>query len=301
LEKEKEAVKKEMERIIQTKQINTPRELAECYLKYKTNKTSELPVIMSISTALEKFYDIFSALPVTKANDDLNRELEEIKISLIDTPLKQGFKKFSKQTANLLKTNYSPSVIKIILQALADFSIAIDFSMKKPKGNRNCLALSSKQLYTKQAKACDDLLLFSFLTLTETEKNTIETIKKRTEGYLKEIKKVSIDPVKEFELQMSSSMGLLSPYDPVEWSKAFRIVLHSNLIVKKQKGRPKDIFFKALQIVIYKYLVLDRPRNVSRYKEWAKKLTASIINEFYKDKGLPNLTTKDIDNALHSS
>lgn len=60
-----------------------------------------------------------------------------------------------------------------------------------------------------------------------------------------------------------------------------------------EKGRPKDMIFKALQFVVFKIL--------QGKVEERKKLAANIINEAYHKLNIPPLTSKSIDNTLHSS
>lgn len=297
MEKEKESAKQVIEHIIQSEPIDTPHKLADCYLTCKKGKPIMLPGMLGTSITVERMLDYADHL---HAKDNLIDGLDELRKSLIYEPVKRRSKKFSPQTAKLLKENYPVTVIKRSIQALDDFSIAIDFSLNK-KSRTNRLPKFFKKIYSEQVEACNTLLSTAFLTLTE--KNTIELIKRTAELGLKEIKEIKLDPVKEFELEwgLAYAMNPLSPdNNPTkyyeEWNKAI-----SKLILRKEKGRPKDIFFKTLQIVIYTFLTESKPKKVKSYKQWAQKLTASIINEFYKDKGLPNLAPKDIDNALHSS
>ena len=71
--------------------------------------------------------------------------------------------------------------------------------------------------------------------------------------------------------------------------------------LKVTEGRPCDFFYKALQIIVFKYL--NKGSNIPIEK--VKHLTAKVINE-YRTKRFPSinlktLTSKDIDNALHST
>ncbi|MDD1778397.1 MAG: hypothetical protein LUQ65_09550, partial [Candidatus Helarchaeota archaeon] len=67
-----------------------------------------------------------------------------------------------------------------------------------------------------------------------------------------------------------------------------------------KKNRPSKLLFKAMQVAIYK--ILSEEGNIP--KEKVKSHTATVINEYLKTHGFPNLADlnpKDIDNALHSS
>ncbi len=69
--------------------------------------------------------------------------------------------------------------------------------------------------------------------------------------------------------------------------------------IKLEVGAPIKLFFKAMQIVVFK--ILSEAGKIR--KEEAKRHAATIINEYLKANGFPNLAnlnSKDIDNALHS-
>jgi hypothetical protein len=72
------------------------------------------------------------------------------------------------------------------------------------------------------------------------------------------------------------------------------------LNTKFKEGRPAKMFFKTMQVVVYRILA-EKGRMA---KEEAKHLTAIIINEYLKEHGIThmaNLDYKDIDNAIHGS
>lgn len=70
--------------------------------------------------------------------------------------------------------------------------------------------------------------------------------------------------------------------------------------VKMRRSRPSILFFKAMQVVIYR--ILTEEGKIRREK--AKGRTAIIINEYLENHNFPhiaNLDSKDIDNAIHSA
>ncbi|MEW6686324.1 MAG: hypothetical protein AB1393_08995 [Candidatus Edwardsbacteria bacterium] len=297
------AVKEEIDTILKepaTKENVIPSDIAYVYNDYTGNIPlsleikidSELPIALKKTTLLEKFVNKMRTLSIVKKHPDLRDEFEKIRNDAIIKPLQEGFEGLSEETTKLLKDNYDEPIRKVVIKACIDFSDAIKFEFE-PDLNTNAKQLKSK--YSRNLKKYKQLLSDPFLI--DLERQIIETIKQSNEFRLKEIREVSIDPVKALELNRRQTIGLLSPYNLVEWTKEYYIACEK-LILKKQVGRPRSIFYKALQIVIYKLLTVNRPRKIKNYKVWAMEFTANIINEFCKDKNLPKLKRKDIKNTL---
>ncbi len=249
--------------------------------------------------------------------------------------------RLSRKTCILLKENYSPSIMVAIIETLIDFESAIISSKAAKKmlhDEKNASKL--KKQYEQNLEACKTLLKnrslnksafeeiikiqrdskqelesireveidsikaqafyilkntfrpkISFKYSPNRENWTAEDYKKEIE-YMEKLRKGAVEGPKKYNL------------DRFDFNSAWHEILQSEfdkLIFKQPQSRPKDIFFKTLQIIIYEFLTFNKPKKVSKYKKWAMELSANIINEAYMDNRLKKLTWKDIDNALHSA
>ena len=206
----------------------------------------------------------------------------------------------SKLKQNKLSTleglKLSTSLENKIYVSLYEFVQAINVSAEPTlkKENREITEQREKTIYH-----LEKVLELKYPFLSE---STVEAIKNELVK-LKNVAKDKYHPVKELELykeiiQPSIRTGLLGGSVSYEESyKKLEKLLSPRMTVKT--GRPSKFFFKALQFVVYK--LLQEQARIAIEK--AKTLTAEIINEYLNKEGrdkMATLTSKDIDNALHS-
>lgn len=254
-----------------------------------------IPSILTVNedhkTTSERLRSKLTDFPGLK---DVTHDIERLRHNLI-TSVKN---RLSKKTLQTLRKNYNQKTIATIFESIGSFDQVL---LKKSDVDK----MLSKQFSTRQTKSkykraihlCDALLKAGIF-LSDNEIAVLSKIQQRASQCYKGLKEAEIDPVKAsmfYENQTTGSLG--SPCNPFEWTPAYLEACLS-IVPKKPKGRPKDIFFKALQIVVYKILTAGEPKKVTRFIGWAKKLTADIINECYPN--LPKLTAVDIDNSIRS-
>ena len=245
------------------------------------------------------------------------------------------FKELSPETQRTLNENYSKQTIDNIVETIINFAMPLliaDKSISLSK-DMNKFSLSLRKTISENKNAIDSLLKSFFLD--ESLKDSLRTQKEKLEIINNVFEQKEMDEMDEGELSSlydvlldpSGGLGyfLLNYGEDEDWYKKY-IVRCLFLVVKQRKGRPSKIFWKALQIIIYKCLTDNEPKTVSSYIEWAKGLTSTIINESYKrwrgeisypegtvghfatlickeygPYNLPHLTAKDVDNSLHST
>lgn len=301
--KEQGTAKEKINSIINATPFNKAGDLANAYLSFLTSykDNASLPMSLNFMERAERTFQKLSDKALQLNDALLKKELEDIRKELIDSQLKTAYSLLSSKTCKALKENYDLAMIKKILFPCLNFSRALTFSL----ATNNKLSAHLKKIFKQNVSACDYLLIYGFLGLSEDEKKTVKNIKMRFESWAKEIREAKVDPVKAFNLDTNKTTGFLGGFDIAEWHKEY-MMAYDDLIFKKQKGRPKDIFFKALQQVIHKLLITTPPKKVRRYKAWAEQLTATTINEVIvngicRNNGLPILKAKDINNSLHSA
>ncbi len=216
--------------------------------------------------------------------------LQEIKKEY-EAMIQEGLKRLSPETVNQIKQYCKEHVVEEIVKACFDFYDAIALY-----GKVETKAEAKKREYLAVLKACD-VILSSNVPL-KTERQVFENIRQRCDAGLKKIKQTIISPMQELKLKTINLSGLLSPFHPVEWQIVNELAL-DNWLLKRKKGRPYDLFVKALALVVCK-TIRKNSENI-KMKE-AYKLTADILNEFFKDKvaGWFILKPKDIENAFLS-
>ncbi|MEW6714946.1 MAG: hypothetical protein AB1306_07655, partial [Nitrospirota bacterium] len=212
----------------------------------------------------------------------------------------EKFETLSKETKKKLLKNYNGSIGKDVMTAILDFEgvISCEFSKKKHFLMKDS---DPKTKYKKIIAACSTII--NNVSLNTLQIKMLESIKRGHEEMLSQRQNSVLTPLMEAQLNALSASSFCNGtksfneriVDLHNFSDAFYSEIN-NFVFKLPKGRPQKLFFKTLQIVIYKILIEGKHK-----KNWTMKLTASIIYEAYKDLNLPKLTAKDIDNSLHSS
>ena len=223
---------------------------------------------LSLSKILNKLlqHDELSKIVAEKYNEYINKRL-------------------SQETLKAIKDNYNTEVLYKIIPLLIDASLYIN-----PK-KLNSEASKAFQKRLKEAiKGCDTLLLNGLLS--DRQRQDIEAIKRLHEAGLNSIKHIKVDSIREAIISNAETTSLLN-CDPELWTSAYNSIMQRTIIERK-KGRPENIALKKCIKKIYKLLTKDRPTRQDTYKEFAKQLTANILNEVFALK----LTIKDIKNSL---
>jgi hypothetical protein len=137
--------------------------------------------------------------------------------------------------------------------------------------------------------------------LLKSERESLLKILDRLKEYDKE--KGTYHPIKavEYHREMIEPSVLMSVLgDKISYKPHVEIMERLLFTpLKVTEGRPRKFFYKALQIIVFKYL--HDESNISIEK--AKHLTVKIINGYRTKQGysnIPSLDYKDIDNALSS-
>ncbi len=215
--------------------------------------------------------------------------------------------KLTDKTLKRLINNYEESVITSILEALCDFQGAVKLSNVCRMFMDELLPIlkDNQKEAGAQAKNLDDLLKSA--SVSEEQKSLLEQMRRI-------VRSQSGESFEEAELDMNlmsqlSFMELLFPsgsqlhllrdtgYDKFFWSNI--LLLQAAGFYRKQ-GRPKDIFIKGLQNVVYTLLMQGLSTDKKGPVQFSKSLTAAIINEAYSG-SIKRLTPKDVDNTvLHS-
>jgi hypothetical protein len=310
MKKEKEKVKEKIDAIIRKNSIETPKQLENAYIAQVIKKLPYTTPSLQTTTRDEVFSGV-----LLKGIENLFMERgKAIPYNLLDgfknyfknkssEKLKKYFHRLSLETQKTLRENYEAATIELIIRAIIDFEIpVVSAAPAKKLFNGVIEAMKEANRERKEIiKACKCLLAKVFLTQAETEvlgglRNRFETPNEQ----------VYLDPIKEVELANINFDNLIKTNpatSPLFQQKWFLDWLSEMLKFefKRPRGASKNIYFKALQVVIYKLLTIEPPKKIKRYLRWAETLTANIINECYKGKGLSKLTAKDINNALHSS
>jgi hypothetical protein len=241
--------------------------------------------------------------------------------------------RLSLETKETLRKNYENVTRWHITETLRNFEIPIliaDKSIELSNEMKRPVQFLRENLL-KGIKDIDSLLENEFIKNDESFKDVLLERKRFYEKVLNRFKTVKADEALLTDLYdvFLDPFGSFSDdffyYPDKEWFEKY-IFSQFFLILQQRKGRPYKIFWKALQIIIYELLIVKSPETQKPYIQWAKKLTATIINEFferwktppsypegtsgdsatfiYENYGpwnLPILRAKDIDNSLHSS
>lgn len=290
-EKVKKAVKEKITDVLKGGLPKTPQSLAKAYLH---------------SIIKKKPFD----LPGKKIFNPHIHSIEQPNevFILVDkrfkSTVKEAFKKLSQKTRQQLRDNYDDVTISHILEAIVNFEYAILNERQSRDFLRTINALSRdlKKRCSNSIEAIDSLLKNAFLT--ESGKSIFQEMKKGYQTILEGFKQIKTNPANMTNLYRglsACSRGAKYAYEPRQWLNEY-ITECCKVTLLQEQGRPQKIFFNTLLIVIYKWLTeFEKPKKRTRYVEWAKALTADIVNESYKNKGLQEITAKDVDNALSSA
>jgi hypothetical protein len=247
--------------------------------------------------------------------------------------LKETFRQLSQETQGTLKTNYETATILHIAETITNFEAPLliaDKSIALSKEmNKATLPLRDlKKRISGDINAIDSLLKSDLIAeptkaILQEQKKSHEVLKNRFVEA--ETDEVGLAMLYDLFLDPFGSLSYFFRFDDEQWFDKYVEALLL-LVLKQHKGRPYKIFWKALQIIIFELLISIRPKTIAPYVQWAKELTATIINEsygrwrgpapsypegtsgysatlIYKNYGrwsLPILSAKDVDNAVHS-
>ncbi len=196
--------------------------------------------------------------------------------------------RLSDKTRSAVK-GYKRVLINRLMDALIDFEEAVVLSKTV---NTMFKTIAQIQRRCKLAVQGADLLLKNGYLNAE-HRNLTQELRDFHEKMLPKEEEIFLDTdqiVMLIKTYSVNTRGLKYAFE--NWENAwFRSVLRYQYSM--EIGRPKDVIFKAIQIVIF---------NILQGKAQVKKeLAADIIKEAYHRLNIKPLTSKDIDNALHSS
>ena len=251
------------------------------------NREVYLPIRYNISELIN-LYNYYKDYPNKKERQ------EHYKIQVKEALLKLKHNKLT----SLSKLKLNTVLENSIYISLYELTQAILFSTKKP----SLISVNRKIIHRrkKTIKSFKTALEYPFLTnsVRKAIDGELERLKQfdKNSGTYHAIKEVDYHKEKEQPTILTGLLGGNISYEV--HLKKIEEFLSTPLRVKE--GRRPKFFFKVLLIVIFK--LLHEEANISIEK--AKNLTAKIINEYCKKQKIseiPTLTSKDIDNALHSS
>ena len=288
---------------IDTKSFNTPAKLAKAYLRFRQDQQALIQLKDQMNSGaqfelylkmLEKYNDFLAIFDNLK--DEIYPPGVRVRVNhSLENERKKMLKKLSSLTAKDLHDNYSDAATTSVMDAIIDFQVFVDLSAEV--NDLLWRLTDARKEIPKDArsviKATEVILKKG--ALTEEERRLIEGINKRKESILENLPEELIDPVCVVLLCRRALRDM--PYESEDLYEDYMSILASTAFPRPQ-GRHKDIFFKALQVIIYELLTKNGPKNRKRYIEWSKDLTARIINECYAGKGLWKLSKKDVDNSL---
>ncbi len=253
------------------------------------NREVYLPIIHNISELIN-LYNYYKDYPNKKERQ------EHYKIQFKEALLKLKRNKLT----SLSKLKLDLRMEGIIYISLYELTQTILSSTKKPS-----LISINREIIHRRRKAIKSFktaLEYPFLT---------NSVRKAIDGELERLKQFDNDkgtyhPIKELDYhkekeQPTITMGLLGGNISYEFHLR-KIEEFLSTPLKVKEGRRPKFFLKVLLIVIFKLLKNNKEANISIEK--AKNLTAEIVNEYCKKQKISEiltLTSKDIDNALHSS
>lgn len=294
---EKDRYLENIKSILEHNVIKTPKQLATAYLDIKrTNKESNLPLqeTSSISRIIEMC-----------ANDGEEYMAEHYRTRLdkMRTEVMDGWHNPKYKT--ILERDYPERVVNSVLDAIIDFEGSI-FLVEDAKKFIEELKVRNKlprQDISSVVRACATILTKGLL-ISEQEKTVFEEVKDRHEIVtnifckLKSKRKINVLQAVQLYEELFLNIGIDKDAYKERLSNPAILSLVYNLIF--EKGRPPDLFLKALTRVICTLLSDSESGEPTQYSSKTKRLTAEIINESHRKKGLRKLTEKDVDNSLHS-
>jgi hypothetical protein len=250
--------------------------------------------------------------------------------------LKESFARLSQRTQDQLRDNYDELIIGKIIAAILNFQYVILMEKEAKEFFKRVKEIRHEinQRLFKAVKYTDSLLKVAFLSkaeriiLIDIKDRHKKLMLKEPEQYLpvadskkdflseyndlfsKEVLKEmwksqeealrsNIDPVKTIRIYEGFTVvagGVRNPeYSTRKWRTEYLFEL-LKLGLQPQHAKPK-FFLQALQIVIYKLLTHKEPKKKKHYFQWAKTLTADIINDAYARLRLKKITAKDVENS----
>ncbi|MEW6214672.1 MAG: hypothetical protein AB1478_05635 [Nitrospirota bacterium] len=261
--------------------MKTPKDFADLYIKGEIY----LPIFHSISELIG-VYNVCKELSKDKQAQNYK------------TQIKKAISELKRNKLNALsELNLAPSVENKIYIALYELMQAV---LYPPTPVLRIINRETTKKRRTAIKSLEKALEYPFLSGSANE--VIKKELDRLKNFDKE--KGVYHPIKEVDLyrevrKPTILTGMLG--GPVSYrlhKEKMEKFLSTPLKIKE--GRPTKFFYKTLQIIVFKYL--NEESNIPIGK--AKNLTAKIINEYFNKqgfRGMANLTSRDIDNALHSS
>ena len=230
---------------------------------------------------------------------------------------KEMVARLSKNTSSALCLNYDTTIIQKIIDALIDFEVPIE-TQKSLEKILQCSA-DPKKVQEARLKLKATKTLLKGIGLSAPERQNIEEIYRKYKDILGKVRKIPMDIMKLTALYQAKNVipetesisiaEYVSNFPKIEkaaierqeWHRAWHSVL-SKIIVNQGQGKPSQIFFNAIQIIIYRLLADEsKPKTIRRHKAWCKRLTTNIINEAYKDLPAPMLTPNKLEKMMYRS
>jgi hypothetical protein len=272
----------------------TPRTLASAYLSFKEkNEDSDLPLTKASSLA-RLIKECMSHNAEDEVIKPFRESLSEMRHTVFYDRLPSGL-------ITDLKNYYQEDAINSIADAIIDFEDAIFLVDKAKKLVTIWKGFEEPARKTSLAvvQACKLILHDGFLS--DEQKVTINDIKSSHEllaGKRIQLKIDVVGAVQHYE-NLFQKIGV----DEKAYLKRRDNQLLAFYFYKLcfSRGRPHDVFIKALILVIYHLLTKTMIPHPSPNKSWVKNFVANTINRCYQGKGLRELKEKDVDNALHST
>jgi hypothetical protein len=302
-------VSKTLSQILTNKSLKSASSLATEYILHKKKGTS-INSFAATSTSIAQL-----ALVCKEAAGKRKSAAYELFYKLWYETFEEMVTRLSKEILSALRANYDTTIIQKIIDALIDFEgpILAQGSLEKIL---QCSADPKKvQKARLGLKASETLLKGSALTVPEQQ--TIERINRKYKDILDNVREVSMDTMKLTalyriknaipEAESISIAEYVSNFPKIEkeaierqqWHRAWHTEL-CKIIFNQGQGRPSQIFFNAIQIIIYRLLADEsKPKTVQRHKAWCVRLTTSIIREAYTHLSVPMLTPKKVEKLVH--
>jgi hypothetical protein len=293
---------------INTATFNTPTKLATAYLDFKRDLQDlfEKTRNEGLGAHIEKKQEMLSkyrdfVLIFRNLENEIHRAgfAEETKhLSCQDN--EEVLKQLPQASSKQLLDNYTQDFVKSIIDAINDFARFVylfsgaDELLSRITDDGKTLS-KQRSLVVRAAE-----VILKNATLDEESRRLIERLKAQHVRNPIDFQIEKIDPICISLLYKGALEGPQNPCnedDYAEWFEEY-VSLVAAMGFTRPQGQQQDIFFKAIQIIIYKLLTETPPAKHKRYAEWAKGLTARIINESYSGKGLRKLSAKDVDNSL---
>ena len=294
---EKDRYLENIKSILEHNVIKTPKQLATAYLDMKrTNKESNLP--LQETSSISRIIEMCANDGEEYMAEYYRTRLDEMRREVMDGWHNPKYK-------TILERNYPEQVVNLVLDAIIDFESPI-FLVEDAKKFIEELKVRNKlprQDFSSVVRACATILTKGLIS--EQEKTVLEAVKRRHEiiskisGMMKSKRKINVLQAVQLYEELFVNIGIDEDAYKERLSNHAIMTLVYNLIF--EKGRPPDLFLKALIRVICTLLSEPESDATIHYESSMKRLAADIINESYGKKGLKKLTEKDIDNSLHSA